>query len=221
MTRPVEGYVALVLAAGASRRMGEDRNKLLEEIDGEALVVRVVDAFPAAGVRRVLVVVGHEAERVRSALAGRPGVELVSNPAWREGMGGSLAAGMRSLAVDGGEPVSGVLVTVGDLSELPSEAVERVLEAHHADPSPRAICLPTHAGRDGHPVLFGADHYATLAALGGDRGARAIVEANAEDVRRVPVESDRILRDVDTPEELARARSEIARRRGGGEQADV
>ncbi len=218
MSRPVEGYVALVLAAGASRRMGEGRNKLLEEIEGEALVVRVVDAFFDAGIRRV--VVGHEAERVRSALAGRPGVELVSNSAWREGMGHSLAAGVRSLTIEGSEPVSGVLVTVGDLPELPSEVIERVLEAHRADPSPRAICLPTHAGRDGHPVLFGADHYAALAVLEGDRGARAIVEANAEQVRRVPVDSDRILRDVDTPEALARARNAIARRRDGDDQAD-
>lgn len=220
MSRPVEGYVALVLAAGASRRMGEGRNKLLEEIEGEALVVRVVDAFFDAGIRRVVVVVGHEAERVRSALAGRPGVELVSNSAWREGMGHSLAAGVRSLTIEGSEPVSGVLVTVGDLPELPSEVIERVLEAHRADPSPRAICLPTHAGRDGHPVLFGADHYAALAVLEGDRGARAIVEANAEQVRRVPVDSDRILRDVDTPEALARARNAIARRRDGDDQAD-
>jgi molybdenum cofactor cytidylyltransferase len=221
LTRPVEGYVALVLAAGASRRMGEGRNKLLEEIEGEALVVRVVDAFLAAGVRRVVVAVGYEAERVRSALAGRPGVAFVSNPAWREGMGRSLAAGVRSLDIDGGEPVSGVLVTVGDLPRLPTEAVLAVLDAHRADPSPRAICLPTHAGRDGHPVLFGAAHFSALAALEGDRGARAIVEANAEHVRRVPVDSDRILRDVDTPEELARARDEIARRRDGAEQADV
>ena len=221
MIRPAPGYVALVLAAGASTRMGEGRNKLLEEIDGEAVIARVVDAFLAADVRRVLVVVGHEAERVRSALAGRPGVEFVPSRAWAEGMGRSLAAGARSLIGDGGEPVAGVLVTVGDLPGLPSEAIERVLAAHRADPSPLAICLPTHAGRDGHPVLFGAGHLSALAELEGDRGARAIVDANAAHVRRVPVDSDRILQDVDTPEALARARDAFARVRAGGDPPDV
>lgn len=211
MTRPAAGYVAIVLAAGASRRMGGAHNKLLEPIEGVPMVARVVDAFVEAGVGRIVVVVGHEAERVRRAFAGRTGVECVLNADWQEGMGRSLATGVRVAIRDEGRSVPGILVSVGDLPGLSAELIERVCAAHAADPSPRAICLPVHAGRAGHPVLFGRAHLPSLALLGGDRGARAIVEDNAAHVRRVPVDTDRILRDVDTPDDLSRAREEIER----------
>ena len=71
---------------------------------------------------------------------------------------------------------------------------------------PTSIRVPTHAGRDGHPVVFGAAHLAALAALDADRGARSILEANPQDVERVAVGGDGILRDVDTPDALEEAR---------------
>ncbi|MCR9096536.1 MAG: nucleotidyltransferase family protein [bacterium] len=200
------GYVAIVLAAGASRRMGEGRNKLLEAVDGRALVAHAVDAFVAAGLQRIVVVIGHEADRVRASLAGRPGVEFVVNVDWADGMGCSLAAGARHLIETESTPVAGVFVTVGDLPGLPPAAIEAARAAHAAAPAAEAICLPSHAGRDGHPVLFGRDHLEGLAELAGDRGARAIVQANEANVRRVAVESDGIFCDVDTPDDLARAR---------------
>lgn len=208
MTTGAAAYGAIVLAAGASRRMGEGRNKLLEAIEGRAIVARVVDAFLEAGTRRVVVVVGYEAARVRDALAGRDRVEFVPNPDWSDGMGHSLAAGARAWLADGGTDAPGVFVAVGDLPGLASDVIEALCAAHATSSSPRAIFVPTHAGRDGHPVLFGRAHLPALAALGGDRGARSIVEANAAHVHRVPVDTDRILRDVDTPDELTRARVE-------------
>ncbi|MFP3345738.1 NTP transferase domain-containing protein, partial [Halomonas sp. SIMBA_159] len=74
----------IVLAAGQSRRMGA-RNKLLEDLDGRPLVVRTVDAALASGVQAVIVVTGHEPERVRTALGDR-GVRFVHNPAYDQGL---------------------------------------------------------------------------------------------------------------------------------------
>ena len=206
MTNARDGYVALVLAAGASRRMGPDRNKLVEEIDGRPLVAGVVDAFLEAEVERVVVVLGHEADRVEGVLADRPHVEFVSNPDWREGMGSSLAAGARAVRAEAGETLRGLFVCVGDLPALPAEVISSLRRLHAEAFSADAICVPTHAGRDGHPVLFGSAHLPALAAQSGDRGARAVVIGHAKQVRRLEVDDDRILADVDTPEELARAK---------------
>ena len=212
MTRTGADYVALVLAAGASRRMGADQNKLLEEVGGRPLVAGVVEAFVEAGVDRVLVVVGHEAERIEAVLAGRPGVEWVANAAWSEGMGSSLAAGASALAKEAAGRLDGVLVCVGDLPGLSPEVIGQVCAAHAESASPAAICVPTHGGRDGHPVLFGRVHLDALVAQSGDRGARGLLLEYADDVRRVPVESAGIFEDVDTPEQLERARREVGSR---------
>ena len=198
-----DALVGLVLAAGASRRMGPDRNKLLEEVDGRPVVATVASALVEAGLEQVVVVVGYEAERVREALAG-VATEFVHNEAWEQGMGTSLAAGAASLMSGGTEHLGGVLVTVGDLPGLRAAHVRAVVDG--APFGPTSIRVPTHAGHDGHPVVFGAAHLAALAALDADRGARSILEANPQDVERVAVGGDGILRDVDTPDALEEAR---------------
>ncbi len=198
-----DALVGLVLAAGASRRMGPDRNKLLEEVDGGPVVARVVSALREGGVERVVVVLGYEAERVRAALAGAA-TEFVHNEGWEQGMGTSLAAGAASLLSEDSEHLAGVVVTVGDLPALRAAHVRAVVEGDALGPV--SIRVPTHAGRDGHPVVFGAAHLPALAALEGDRGARSILDANTCDVERVAVDGDGTLRDVDTPDALEEAR---------------
>ncbi|MDH3230607.1 MAG: NTP transferase domain-containing protein, partial [Alphaproteobacteria bacterium] len=86
---------AVVLAAGQSRRMGAV-NKLLADIDGKPMVARVADAVLASQARPVVVVVGHEASKVRAALAGRD-VRLVDNPEFANGISTSLKHGLRAL----------------------------------------------------------------------------------------------------------------------------
>lgn len=199
------GVAGLLLAAGASRRMGPDVNKLLAPIEGRPLVTRPLDAMLAAGVAPVLVVLGHEAERVRSTLGDRP-CETAVHPDWAQGMGASLAFGVRTL----GERVgAGLLVCVGDLPGLRAADVEALLSAFAAEgasgaetPS-RRILVPTHRGARGHPVLFGAAHLEALASLRGDEGGRSILATSGDDVREVPVASDGVVRDVDTPADLA------------------
>lgn len=202
--------------------MGADTNKLLEHVGGRAIVSLVVEALCAGagagtsageggdGDDPVHVVLGHQASDVRRALAGWP-VGFVESERAGEGMGASLADGVR--AVLAAAPVAraphGLLVCVGDLPGLRAETVRRVraafAEAHAEGDSARTICVATHAGRSGHPVVFGADYYADLLALEGDRGGHRILEANREHVRRVEIDSDEIYRDVDTQEDLSRA----------------
>ncbi|MFO0688342.1 MAG: nucleotidyltransferase family protein [Myxococcota bacterium] len=207
---PLTGaVVAIVLAAGRSARMGSERNKLVEEVGGRPLIAWPVDALRGAGIERIVVVTGFEAERVEAALAGR-GCTFVHHAGWAEGMGSSLACGARRILA-GPERPEAILVCVGDLPGLRADSVVAVLAAVHDGngrfPADR-IALPTLAGRRGHPVLFGGDHFDALTPLGGDEGARSILRAHAAHVVEVEVDDPGCLRDVDTPAELAEARAQ-------------
>jgi len=183
----------ILLAAGASTRMG-GANKLLLPYRGEPMVCGPARALLEAGLRPVVVVVGHDADAVERALEHLP-VHTVVNPDFREGMGASLRAGVEALAPD----AEAVAVALGDLPTLSGRSVRAVVEAFRA--SPRGIAVPVFRGRRGHPVVFDLCRYrAALAAVHGDRGARAVVAAHPGDVLEVPVDDPGVVQDVDTPE---------------------
>lgn len=189
---------ALVLAAGHSSRMGA-ANKLLARVDGEPLVARAVDAALASAADPVLVVTGHQAGAVRAALAEREVVK-VANPRWAEGMGTSLAAGVAALPAG----VEGALVCLGDMPWVRAADLDALIAAF-ASAAVDAICVPTHAGRRGHPVLFAARYFGEMRQLSGDTGARALIDAHPGALRTVPVDHPGVLRDVDVAEDLERA----------------
>ncbi|MDB4944149.1 MAG: 4-diphosphocytidyl-2C-methyl-D-erythritol kinase [Labilithrix sp.] len=189
---------AIVLAAGLSRRMG-GANKLLAPIDGVPIVARTVDALLASRAAPVLVVVGHEADRVRAALAGRE-VVFVPNAAYEEGLGASLRAGVEALTAD----VHGALVALGDMPWVKPAHVDALVAAF--DPSgPHTICVPVHDRKRGHPVLWSRRHFPEMKKLGGDVGARALLEQHAGAVLAVDVDDAAVHLDVDTPSMLAAA----------------
>ena len=190
----------VVVAAGLSRRMGGD-NKLLAEVSGKPIVARVVDALLEASIDPVLVVVGHEADRVRAALAGRR-VRFVENAGYEEGLGASIRAGFGALE----EPVEAALVALGDMPRVRADHVEALVAAFNPSGA-RSICVPVHEGRRGHPVLWSARHFAELRELGGDVGARALLEQHADAITTVPIADDGVHFDVDDPARLAEARA--------------
>jgi molybdenum cofactor cytidylyltransferase len=193
----------IVLAAGASRRMGPETNKLLEEVGGAALVCWAVDALLACSAAPVIVVTGYDEAGVRRALGAR-NVRVVQHAAWAEGMGGSIARGIQEIGAIASD-CEGVLVCMGDLPALRGEHVRPLLQAFAAA-ARDAICIPTHAGRRGHPVLFAEAYFAELGALSGEAGARSLLERHREALIEVEIGSEAILHDVDTPDALAEAR---------------
>lgn len=186
---------AVVLAAGRSRRMGAD-NKLLAEIDGKAMVARVVDAALASRARPVVVVTGHQARAVRAALADAP-ITFVHNPDFAEGLSTSLRSGLAALPVG----LDGAVICLGDMPWIAAALIDRLIEAF--DPTEgRAICVPTHSGRRGNPVLWAACYFDGMRRISGDTGARRLIEDHAEAVCEIPGDDDSVLRDVDVPESL-------------------
>ncbi|MFA9411034.1 MAG: NTP transferase domain-containing protein [Deltaproteobacteria bacterium] len=193
--RSDERIAALVLAAGESRRMG-DANKLTIPVDGTPMVARVVDALQQSHAQRVIVITGHEPERIKEALSGRD-VELVHNPDYAEGIGSSVRVGVAAL----GDDVDGALVALADMPWVNAEVINRLIDAFTSASEP-SIFIPRFGGQRGNPVLWGAQHFPELLALAGDVGGKALFQRHASAICYVDVESASVNLDVDTPDAL-------------------
>jgi len=188
--------VALVLAAGRSTRMGRD-NKLLLKVDDKPMISHAVDAMLAsAGVDRVVVVTGHEADAVRAALSDR-NVTFAHNPDYADGLSTSLAAGLDVLPPE----TRGVIIGLGDMPRIRSSAIDRLIAAFNPEEN-RAICVPTVEGKRGNPVLFSVEFLDAMRGVEGDVGARHLIGAHNDRVCEVEMADDAALIDVDTKEAL-------------------
>jgi molybdenum cofactor cytidylyltransferase len=158
---------AVVLAAGASRRMG--RPKQLLPLPGGTVLSTVVSRLLESSVDRVVVVLGHEAEVIRrgSGLPADPRVAVVVNADHAEGMASSLRSGVAACA-----DAEAVVVALGDQPGIEPSVVTRLVSAFRAG---ARLAVPVQGERRGHPVLFDRSLYAELLALRGDRGAREVV----------------------------------------------
>ncbi|MEU2894403.1 nucleotidyltransferase family protein [Streptomyces sp. NPDC001273] len=196
MTDDGNRIVGLLLAAGGGRRLG-GRPKALLTHRGRPLVEHAVAALRAGGCARVHVVLGARADEVR-ARASLPGCVLVDNPAWELGMGTSLRTGLDSLA---GTGAGAALTLLVDQPGIGPEAVARVRGAYD---SPESLVAAAYDGVRGHPVLFGAAHWAGIAATAtGDRGARAYLREHADRVALVECGDVAEAYDIDTEADLA------------------
>jgi molybdenum cofactor cytidylyltransferase len=181
---------AVLLAGGASRRMGRPKQLLL--VDGQPMLVRVVDAALKAGLAQVIVVLGADSGEIAGTLKDRP-VTIVANPDWEEGMASSLRAGLASVDDRSGA----ALFIPADMPRL-SPVVMRAIVSHFQALG-KHIVIPTYGGRRGNPVLVARALFPELMALRGDVGGRAIFAAHTSDIAEVEISDEGILFDVDTP----------------------
>jgi molybdenum cofactor cytidylyltransferase len=187
-----------VVAAGRSTRMAP-RNKLLEKIDGETMVRRVTRLALASSAKPVVVVTGFEADRVGAALHGLD-VRLVHNPSYAEGLSTSLRAGLAALP----SSCDGALICLADMPWVKGSVLQALITAFAAD-GPHSICVPTHHGRQGNPVLWGSAYFPEMMSLSGDSGARPIMARQENHVVAVEVSTDSIFADADAPSDLPRS----------------
>jgi molybdenum cofactor cytidylyltransferase len=195
---------ALVLAAGRSTRMGAV-NKMLAEIGGKPLVRIAAEQAVASHAHPVIVVTGHEREKVEAALNGLP-VRFVHNADYTEGLGTSLKAGIAAVP----EEADAVVVCLGDMPQVDAALINRLIAAF--DPERGAlVVVPSIDGRRGNPVVWSRRFFHDLMAIQGDVGARHLIGNYAEVVVEVPVAGEAALTDVDTPESLLAVKAEIER----------
>jgi len=202
---PVAGghnVAAVILAAGRSTRMGGP-NKLLAEIGGRPLARIAAEQALASRAKPVIVVTGHEREKVEGALKGLP-VRLVHNPDFAQGLGGSVRTGIAAVP---GE-ADGAIVCLGDMPQVDAALIDRLIAAFAPEQGALAV-VPTIDGQRGNPVLWSRRFFPDLMAIEGDVGARHLIGRYGEAVVEVPVTGKGALVDVDTPEALKGVKAEI------------
>jgi 8-oxo-dGTP diphosphatase len=192
--------VAVVLAAGASTRMGEP--KLLLPLRGKSLVRRVVEEAVASRAKQTIVVTGAHREPIERELRGLP-VKLVHNPEYAEGMSTSLRAGLRAART----AVDAALILLADQPLVDRHVLDSLIELYGR--SGAAIVQPSYGGQPGNPVLWDRRLFGELMAEQGDRGGREILRRRAAEVARLELPDTRLRQDVDTPEAYAALRAAV------------
>ena len=186
---------AIILAAGQSSRMGA--NKLLMDVGGQPMLRRVAVAATQSHADPVIVVTGNARDEVKAVLSDLP-LQFAHNPDFSEGLSTSLRSGINALPED----CDGALVLLGDMPGIDGALANRLIAAF--DPCEnRAICVATHDGRRGNPVLWARRFFPEILSIEGDIGARNLIAAYPELVCEIEAGDDAPLLDLDTPEALA------------------
>lgn len=181
----------IVLAAGCSRRFGA--TKLLATIGDESMIRRVLKSVRLSKASTVHLVVGHDADRVQQE-ANNLCHEVVVNSEFQEGMGTSIAAGIKSLSAH----CDAALIVLGDQPLVSPTHIDALIEAWLK--RPEIAVLSGYAGTSGPPSLFPRGLFHKLASLHGDAGARSWLEPVEFEV--LEFEDAKQFVDIDTQEEL-------------------
>jgi CTP:molybdopterin cytidylyltransferase MocA len=194
--------LAIVLAAGRGRRLGA--GKALIDLGGRCALARCLDALSAGGADELRVVLGDDAEQVRAGLGPTPATLLV-NAHPERGQTSSLRVGL----ADGPGSGEGFLLHTVDHPLARAEDVAALLSAFEARPPGAAIVVPSVDGRRGHPAVFESGLAGEFLALGDDEPAHVVVRRDPARILHVEMEAPWLVRDIDTPEDLAAARAAL------------
>ncbi|HEX4525059.1 MAG TPA: nucleotidyltransferase family protein [Casimicrobiaceae bacterium] len=192
---PQRPVVGVLLAAGSGSRFGGD--KLVTKLaDGRPLASAALSTLAAAV--DVVIAVVRPGDAALESLLGKSGALVAVCSYAAEGMGASLACGVREVRRRFPE-AQGAIIALADMPWLSPLTVERIANAlrHGA-----VMVAPTHRGTRGHPVGFGASCFAELQALSGDEGAKSLLATRAAELELIAVDDPGVLRDVDTREDL-------------------
>jgi molybdenum cofactor cytidylyltransferase len=186
---------AVVVAAGMSTRMGQ--NKLLLEFRKKPLIAHTVDTLLASAVDEVIVVLGHEAERVRNKIAGKP-VKVIENPAYREGLSTSVRAGVEAVSPQS----EAIMICLADQPLLQPDDVNRLVKAFtHAKEAGKLILVPFYHGERGNPVVLDSSYREAILGIVGDVGCKGVIKRFPDKVFALEMETDHVVRDVDNLED--------------------
>jgi len=190
---------AIVLAAGASTRLGQPKQLL--KLDGESLLHRTVRIAGEAGCVPIYVVLGFEADRMGLEITDLP-VKPIINRDWESGMASSLRCGVEVLMKETPLPER-VLVLLCDQAKLSAEILSRLIQTSAGENS--MITASNYAGRLGVPAIFNEHLYPDLLKVEGDQGARAVILRHSSQTSVVEFPEGAM--DIDTPHDLAGLRT--------------
>jgi molybdenum cofactor cytidylyltransferase len=187
-------FSAIVLAAGESKRMG--RIKQLLDVSGKPLLQHILDGIPKTEVDEVILVLGHEAERIRETID-TSRLKVVINPDYPKGMITSIQRGLQALD----DRSEAFFIVLADQPGIEPRVYNSLIREFRNRFPGKTIFLPAYKGRRGHPALFSVKHRCEAFRIEGDRGFREVLERVPQEVFLVELESESIIHDLDTPEQ--------------------
>jgi molybdenum cofactor cytidylyltransferase len=188
---------ALILAAGFSRRMGT--NKLLLPFGQHTVLGQIISVLQACPLDAILVVTGHERDKIEAMFGTIPAApRFAYNPNYASGdMVSSIQAGLAAL--DDDSRCKAALVALGDQPKIERRIAEQVMAAY----APGTVVIPSFNRHGGHPILIDRACWPDILALPLGASLRDVWRAHPDWLRYVNVDTDSILRDMDTPEDYA------------------
>lgn len=196
---PPSAVAAILLAAGASTRMG--RNKLFFPLEGETLLRRAVRRAAEAGLAPVIVVLGHEADRARAELAGLP-CRPVVNPDYARGINTSVHVGVAALPPD----AQAVIVLLADMPFVTADMLATLVARYRQHGAP--LVISDYAGVNAPPMLYDRALFPELAVMEGEGCGRQVVRKHREEAVVVPWTAD-ALADLDVPDDYERVKARL------------
>jgi molybdenum cofactor cytidylyltransferase len=190
-------WSAVVLAAGTSSRMGGE-HKLLLPLGDKPVIRHTLERLRAAGPQEIVVVTGHRAAEISTALADVP-VTIQSNPRYEEGQMTSAAVGVGALRM----ATDAVMMCLGDMVLLGSSDYTELVRAY-LEQTDRSIVIPYYQGQRGNPILFASSYVHEVAIGERHIGCKKLANQYPDDVFRYEAAHDRFTTDLDTPEDYAR-----------------
>jgi molybdenum cofactor cytidylyltransferase len=183
---------AIILAAGMSTRMGHAK-VLLPWEDDKPIIEHILEQLIRSRLDYINVVTGHYADEVKEAIKPHD-VKVVHNRAYRTGeMLSSLQVGLKAFP----DSVSAAMIVLGDQPRLEPKVLYRLMKQYAEHNA--TIAIPSYNNKRGHPIIIGRKYWKDILKLSHNATLRDILNKYADDILYVPVDTDSILRDVDTP----------------------
>ncbi len=192
---------AIILAAGSSRRFGDDKRKTMLDTGKSVLATTIGNT--ASHFDQIMVVLRFGDLGYANALGEElndPGITYYCAPDSAQGMAHSLGNAIASISKT--ENWDAAAIFLGDMPFLQPGTVPLLLETYENSPQTAPIVVPVREGSYGHPVIFHHRYFQEITELKGDTGARPIIQAHIEHVIEVPTEDPGVERDIDRPEEI-------------------
>jgi len=193
MKKSVDNIGLILLAAGASKRLGKPKQSL--HFKGETLLRRAVKTALASDCNPVIIILGANAEKFMREIE-KFDVEIVENLNWEKGMGTSIQIGLEELLKIQPE-ISGVILAVCDQPFVSAQLLNRLIENFRLTNAPIIACA--YGETLGVPTLFSRNLFSELLTLKADNGAKKIIYKHLEKVIKIPFEAGAL--DIDTEQD--------------------
>ena len=187
---------AILLAAGQSKRMGEE-NKLVKKIQDIPLIKHSVKNILLSSVNKLIIVVGHQKEVIQEIIDESNKIKFIYNEDFASGMASSIKIGIKHLP----ENTEFFFICLGDMPMINAKIYNQLIKSKDK----KEIIVPNYKNQQGNPVLFNKSMKDKIMSIKGDMGAKKLIESNQYKVLNVSINDENIIRNYNTQENFVDA----------------